>query len=197
MLLIRISKKLSEKLSKTKILITSRFCSSGKKILKWCLNNITVLMLFLVVFQISLVWYTNEKNKENDFENRKQIIYAENAYNVLILKDYMERIKNQELDKKVYFNKFSIGHYRENWKIIADLKPECANNLVCVITKMETINAINEYIIFVHSQRVLISEQNQLMNFNNEKEILYSGLEEYIKELNDCFEKLNNCKFNE
>ena len=158
-------------------------------------KNLFKISVILGLLAILIPLHIDRQNAKEDLERRRQIVYAENAYNMALLNTFKKAIKNEELNHKLFFNNFSLNAYREHWDIIANLESKCANAQVFAIAKMEAINSINEYILTLYNQEGLIFTTNQWKNTEGRKNRWYETLEENVLELQKYFDEMDGCQF--
>lgn len=128
--------------------------------------------------------------------NHKQnLIYGENLYNFGLVNTYKTALKKEELDKKLFLNQFSVEIYKNNWDIIFNLKPDCTENLVRAIAKMDAMNSINRSITTLYNQEGLIWEANQWKNTKERTVQWYADLRRNLDELDGYLLDLKECKF--
>ncbi len=158
-------------------------------------KNLFKISVILGLLAILVPYHIDRQNSKEDLDRRKQIVYAENAYNVSLLNTFKQAIENDELKTKLFFNNFSLKAYRDHWDIIANLESDCANSQVFAISKMEAINSINKYIITLYNQEGLIFTTNQWKNTKDRQGRWYEDLEENVLDLQKFFDEMKECNF--
>jgi len=167
------------------------------RIKKWLSQSENIALSSLIIATFSLVIAITFPVIQNCIEiNRKQgLIHGENVYNIGLVNTYKTAFKDNELDKKLFFNKFSVDIYKNNWDIIFNLEPNCTDNLIRAIAIMDAIDSINESILTLYNQEGLVFATNQWENTKERTAQWRIILIENLNKLDAYFDDLSQCQF--
>lgn len=158
-------------------------------------EDIALASLIIAVLSLIFAIVLPLKQNHDEISRKQELILGENLYNIGLINTYKTALENEELDKKLFLNRFSVEIYKNNWDIIFNLKPPCAEDLIRAIAKMDAINNINDSILNLYNQEGLVFETNQWKNTKERTAQWYADLKEKLNELDKYINDSKECKF--